>query len=89
MFGTCAQVNTFQAPATVSNAMIGEFYMINDQETTVHFRDGSKAMVVCLEGGMRELEMDPSTRDTKLPSANIEQFPPVGSKKYLAEEGEQ
>ncbi len=86
MFATSAQVNTFQAPASGSNPMVEEFYEVNDTQTTVHFRDGGRAMVVCLDGGMRELEMDPSTRDTRLPSANIGRFAPVGSKKYLAED---
>ena len=86
MFGTCAQVNTFEAPASGSNPMVEEFYMINDTETTVHFRDGGRAMVVCLDGGLRELEMDPSTRDARMPLADIGRFAPVGNKKYLAEE---
>ena len=86
MFGTCAQVNTFQAPASGTSPMVEEFYEINDQETTVHFRAGGKAMVVCLDGGMRELEMDPSTRDLRIPAADIGRFAPLGSKKYLADE---
>lgn len=88
MFATCAQVNTFQPPASGSNPMVEEFYLINDTETTVHFRDGGKAMAVCLDGAMRELVMDPTTRDARLPSADIGRFAPVGSKKYLAEENE-
>lgn len=86
MFATCAQVNTFQAPASGSNPMVEEFYEINDQETTVHFRVGGLAMVVCLDGGLRELPMDPTTRDTRMLSANIGRFAPPGSKKYLAED---
>ena len=86
MFGTCAQVNTFQAPASAANPMVEEFYEINDQETTVHFRAGGKALVVCLDGGMRALDMDPSTLDPRIPAADIGRFAPVGSKKYLADE---
>ncbi len=88
MFATCAQVNTFQAPASAAHPMVEEFYMINDQETTVHFRagGGNRAMVACLDGGVRELPMDPGTRDARLPAANIGRFAPPGSKKYLAEE---
>ena len=85
MFATSAQVNTFQAPASGNNPMVEEFYEINDVETTVHFRVGGRAMVVCLDGSLRELEMDPTTRDTKMSSANIGRFAPRGSKKYLAE----
>ena len=86
MFATCAQVNTFQAPASGSSPMVEEFYYLNDQETTVHFRDGGRAMAVCLDGGLRELPMDPTTRDQRMPSANIGRFAPVGSRKYLAED---
>ena len=57
--------------------------------TTVHFRDGGLAMVVCLDGGMRELPMDPTTLDTRIPSAQIGRFAPVGSTKYLAEDAGQ
>lgn len=85
MFATCAQVNTFQAPASGSNPMVEEFYEINDQETTVHFRDGGRALAACLDGGLRELPMDPTTRDTRMPSANIGRFAPLGSKLHLDE----
>lgn len=83
MFATCAQVNTFQAPASGGNPMVEEFYEVNDRETTVHFRDGGRAMVVCLDGGLRELPMDPTTRDHRLPSADIGRFAPLGSRLYL------
>ncbi len=86
MFATSAQVNTFQAPASGSHPMVEEFYMIDNTQTTVHFRDGGLAMAVCLDGGLRELPMDPTTRDQRMPSANIGRFAPVGSKKYLAED---
>lgn len=89
MFATSAQVNTFQAPATASRPMVEEFYMVDDKQTTVHFRaGGNRAMVVCVDGNLREFPMDPTTRDTRMPSANIGRFAPVGSKKYLAEDGE-
>lgn len=85
MFATCAQVNTFQAPASGSNPMVEEFYEVDDQETSVHFRDGALAMVVCVDGSLRELPMDPTTRDSRLPTANIGRFAPLGSKLYLDE----
>ena len=84
MFATSAQVNTFQAPASASHPMVEEFYEVNDMQTTVHFRDGGRAMVVCLDGNLRELPMDPTTLDTRMPAANIGSFARVGSKKYLA-----
>ena len=87
MFATSAQVNTFQAPASASKPMVEEFYYVDDREVTVHFRAGSsRAMVVCVDGNLRELPMDPTTRDARMPSANIGRFAPVGNEKYLAEE---
>ena len=56
MFATSAQVNTFQAPASASKPMVEEFYYVDDREVTVHFRAGSsRAMVVCVDGNLREL----------------------------------
>jgi prepilin-type N-terminal cleavage/methylation domain-containing protein len=85
VFATCAQVNTFQAPATASKPMIEEFFLINDTETTVHFRFGRNALACMIDGSVRELPIDPTTRDQRMPSANIGRFAPVGSKLYLWE----
>jgi prepilin-type N-terminal cleavage/methylation domain-containing protein/prepilin-type processing-associated H-X9-DG protein len=83
VFGTCAQVNTFQAPASSSSPMVEEFYMIDSTQTTVHFRHGDKALAAFLDGSVREMKMSPGTRDNRLPSANIGRFAPVGSTQYL------
>ena len=83
VFATCAQVNTFQSPASSSNPMVEEFYMINNTQTTVHFRHGGKALAAFLDGSVREMEMSPGTRDNRLPSANIGRVAPVGSTQYL------
>jgi prepilin-type N-terminal cleavage/methylation domain-containing protein/prepilin-type processing-associated H-X9-DG protein len=85
VFATSAQVNTFQRPASPKHPMIEEFYLINARETTVHFRHGGKALAAMLDGSVRELDMDPTTRDKRMPSADIGRFAPVGSKKYLWE----
>ena len=66
-----------------------EFYEVNDTQTTVHFRDGGLAMVICLDGSLRELPMDPTTLDARIPAARIGRFAPVGGKKYLAEDTSQ
>lgn len=86
VFATCAQVNTFQAPATAKNPMIEEFFLFDNTQTTVHFRFGKRALACMMDGGVRELPMDPSTKDQRMPSANIGRFAPVGSKLYLAEQ---
>lgn len=86
MFATCAQVNTFQSPASAENPMLEEFYLIDDRETTVHFRYGGKALAAMLDGSIRELPMEPSTLDIRFPEAQIGRFAPVRSRLYLAEE---
>lgn len=83
VFSTCAQVNTFQSPASSSNPMLEEFYLIDDTNVTVHFRHGKKAMVGFANGQVDFIEMEESTRDDRMPEANIGRFAPVGSLKYL------
>ena len=63
--------------------MVEEFYMIDDTQTTVHFRLGGKALAAFLDGSVREMEMAPGTQDTRMPTANIGRFAPVGSTLYL------
>ena len=75
VFATCAQVNTFQAPATVKKPMVEEFYMITDTQATAHFRHGRDALAAFLDGSVRPLSMDadmqPGSQDMRIPSANI------------------
>jgi prepilin-type N-terminal cleavage/methylation domain-containing protein/prepilin-type processing-associated H-X9-DG protein len=75
VFATCAQVNTFQSPASSKNPMIEEFYMVNDTQNTVHFRHGGKALAAFLDGSVRDLDMAtdmvPGSHDMRIPSANI------------------
>ena len=78
VFATCAQVNTFESPASPNNPMIEEFYMINDTEVTAHFRHGGNALAAFLDGSVRSLSMAtdmlPGSLDPRLPSADIGQF---------------
>ncbi|MEO6054552.1 MAG: hypothetical protein ABIP97_11105 [Chthoniobacterales bacterium] len=83
VFATSAQVNTFQSPASWKRPMLEEFYLINDKEYTVHFRHNGKAMVAYANGSVGLLSMDESTRDPRMPKANVGRFAPVGSKLYL------
>jgi prepilin-type N-terminal cleavage/methylation domain-containing protein len=75
VFATCAQVNTFQAPASGKNPMVEEFYMITDNQMTAHFRHGRDALAAFLDGSVRPLSMDtdmrPGSQDTRIKSANI------------------
>ena len=83
VFATCAQVNTFQAPATAKKPLLEEFYMINEAEVSVHFRHGNKALAAFLDGSVRELPMDPSSLDRRMSAANVGRFAPKGSFAYL------
>ncbi len=85
VFATCAQVNTFQQPADADHPMIEEFYLIDEKETTIHFRFGGKALAAMMDGSVRELPMDPATLDRRMPDAQIGRFAPTGSTLYLAE----
>lgn len=83
VFATSAQVNTFQAPATPKKPMIEEFYGIDTNEITVHFRHGGHAMVGFADGSSGFLPMDRSTLDPRAPQAVIGRFAPKGSAKHL------
>lgn len=50
LFADCAQVNTFQLPATPENPMLEEFYYFSTNEPTVHFRHRQKSNVVFCDG---------------------------------------
>ena len=83
VFFTSAQVNTFQSPASAKNPMLEEFYGIDEKEVTVHFRNNGKAMVSFASGNAGFLDMDESTRDPRMPKANVGRFAPVGDTTYL------
>jgi len=76
VFVTCAQVNTFQAPASAKKPMVEEFYYFNATERTVHFRVGGQAMVGYADGSAGCLPMMPGTLDSRMPGANIGRLEP-------------
>jgi len=78
VFATSAQIYPFR-----KEAVIEEFYGIDQKEVTVHFRHNGQAMVAFANGSAGFLPMDPSTRDSRAPDANVGRFAPKGSKKYL------
>ena len=78
MFATSAQVYPFR-----KDAVIEEFYGIDQKEVTVHFRHNGQAMVAFANGSAGFLPIDPSTRDARAPEANVGRFAPKGSTKYL------
>jgi len=86
VFSTSAQVNTFQSPASRTNPMVEEFYALDGNEISVHFRHNKNAMVAFANGSAGFLPMDPSTLDSRAPKANVGRFAPKGSTKYLLPE---
>jgi len=83
LFGDCAQVNTFQAPASQDHPMLEEFYIIDNQYVTIHFRHAGSANILFLDGHVEKFTMSPGTLDTNLPSANVGRITPAGSMQYL------
>lgn len=83
VFGDCAQVNTFEAPATPSNPLLEEFYIIDNNYVTVHFRHGGLANMLFLDGHVEGMPMSPGTQDTRMPSQNVGRITPVSSMTYL------
>lgn len=83
LFGDCAQVNDFQAPASVGNPLLEEFYFIDDTYKTIHFRHSGRANMLFVDGHVEAFEPEPNTLDTRLPSETIGRITPRGSTKYL------
>ena len=77
VFATCAQINTFQYPASGKHPMVEEFYYFDTTELTVHFRIGGMAMVGYADGSAGCLPMMPGTLDPRLPIANIGRIDPA------------
>jgi len=79
LFTTCAQINTFQSPASAKNPMLEEFYMFNtkpsEAKTAVHFRHAGKALVAYADGSQGEISGDPATFEKKLPKACVGSLP--------------
>ncbi len=65
LFADCAQVNTFQPPASPSNPLLEEFYYVNAYEKTAHFRHGSRANVVFCDGHVKAVKPSPASLDPR------------------------
>ncbi|MBN2190599.1 MAG: prepilin-type N-terminal cleavage/methylation domain-containing protein [Candidatus Aureabacteria bacterium] len=66
LFADCAQINTFQAPASPSNPMIEEFYYVSPYlfERLFHFRHNGCANVLFCDGHVKSLRPQAGTVDT-------------------------
>jgi len=65
LFADCAQVNTFQPPASPSNPLLEEFYYVNAYEKTAHFRHGRRANVVFCDGHVNPVRPTPNSLDSR------------------------
>jgi prepilin-type processing-associated H-X9-DG protein len=83
VFGDCAQVNTFQSPASPDNPMLEEFYIINERDRTIHFRHHNRANFLFADGHVDSLPLEPGTEDRRIKGETLGRIAPVGSFKYL------
>ncbi|MBI4659166.1 MAG: prepilin-type N-terminal cleavage/methylation domain-containing protein [Verrucomicrobia bacterium] len=66
-----AQVNTFQVPASPVRPMLEEFYYINTNEATVHFRHAKAANAVFCDGHVAPEKPLEGSLDRRLPKQFI------------------
>jgi prepilin-type N-terminal cleavage/methylation domain-containing protein/prepilin-type processing-associated H-X9-DG protein len=71
-----AQVNTFQPPASPDNPMLEEFYYVNTNEATVHFRHSQRANLVFVDGHVDKAPLLRGSIDARLPRQCVGQLPP-------------
>ena len=83
LFADCGQVNTFQPPASASNPMMEEFYLIDSTDKTFHFRHLGKANVLFVDGHVELLPPYTGTTDTRIPGQIFGRVTPVGSNDML------
>lgn len=69
VFADAAQVNTFQAPASITNPLLEEFFYVNPTEPTTHFRHARKASVAFMDGHIGSEKPLPDSLDRRLPDA--------------------
>ena len=73
LLADAAQVNTFEAPASVQNPMFEEWYYINDDPSQPNgqFRHDQRANAVFCDGHAARQAMVPGTLDQRLPRQQI------------------
>jgi prepilin-type N-terminal cleavage/methylation domain-containing protein len=71
LFADAAQVNTFQAPASAENPMLEEFYYVNRDEPTVHFRHHRTALTLFVDGHAAGEPPLAGSLDGRMPAAQV------------------
>ena len=75
VFATSAQVNTFQPPASPTNPLLEEFYMVDNVNVTASFRYHGKALCAFADGSTGFVDPQPGTLDTRLPDSGVGKLP--------------
>jgi prepilin-type N-terminal cleavage/methylation domain-containing protein/prepilin-type processing-associated H-X9-DG protein len=75
VFADAAQVNTFQPPASPENPMLEEFYYVNTNESTAHFRHGQRANLLFVDGHAANSLPVAGSIDERLPRQYVGQLP--------------
>jgi prepilin-type processing-associated H-X9-DG protein len=71
LLADAAQVNVFQPPASPENPMLEEFYYVNTNEMTAHFRHASHAAVLFCDGHAAPESPVPGSWDSRLPNQRV------------------
>lgn len=71
-----AQVNTFQPPASPENPMLEEFYYVQINEPTVHFRHRDRANAVFCDGHVGAERWLVGSLDARLPRQRVGELRP-------------
>jgi prepilin-type N-terminal cleavage/methylation domain-containing protein/prepilin-type processing-associated H-X9-DG protein len=75
LLADAAQVNVFQPPASPDNPMLEEFYYVNTNEMTAHFRHVGHAAVLFCDGHAAPESPVPGSMDPRLPSQRVGVLP--------------
>ncbi len=75
VFADAAQVNDFQAPASPERPLLEEFYYVNQNEPTAHFRHRERCAVSCADGRVDRATPERDSLDPRLPMARVGRLP--------------
>lgn len=76
LLADCAQINTFQAPASPAHPMLEEFYYLSldSSQPNGHFRHQVQANVVFCDGHVAREKPEANSIDPRLPDENVGQL---------------
>lgn len=83
LFGDCGQINTFQKPASPTKPMIEEFYILSESESTVHFRHGTSANMLFVDGHVQAFKPHPGTADTRVKGETVGRIAAPGDTRHF------